>query len=166
MSNYRPYQWNPLHHYCPIHRPNDAGTLCGKQHTIFIRSPHITLPKSWFFQESYDFWHILTRKYPIAKKKSTIPFLNLPWSSKKNDNCNLIFFYYYYDQWVDEPILCFPSIFSTHNKLSIIFNFSQFLANNIHEQFLKFQTEEVFKYTSILVYMFLYYRVNMFKFSM
>ena len=48
---------------------------------------------------------------------------------------------YYSDQWVDEPILGFLSIFSTNNKPSIVFNFIQFLADNIHEQFIKFPTE-------------------------
>lgn len=73
---------------------------------------------------------------------------------------------YYSDQWVDEPILGFPSIFSIDSKPSILFNFSQFLDDNIHEQFLKFRTEQVFNYTSILIYMFLYYQIDMFNFSM
>jgi hypothetical protein len=45
---------------------------------------------------------------------------------------------------VDEPILGFLSIFYTEEKVSVKFNFSQFLADSIHEQFLKFPTEGVF----------------------
>ena len=49
---------------------------------------------------------------------------------------------YYSDQWLDEPILGFLSIFSTDNKPSLAFNFSQFLANSIREQFINFPTEQ------------------------
>lgn len=73
---------------------------------------------------------------------------------------------YHYDQWGDEPILGFLSIFSTYNKPSLMFNFSQFLADNIHEQFIKFPIEQVFNYTSILIYMFIYYQVDKFSFSL
>lgn len=65
---------------------------------------------------------------------------------------------YHSNQWVDEPILGFLSTLSTENKASTIFNFSEFLADNIHEQFIKFPIEQVFSYTSILVYMFIYYQ--------
>jgi hypothetical protein len=51
---------------------------------------------------------------------------------------------YYSDEWVDEPILGFMSIFSTEEKATIQFNFSQFLANNIHEQLFNFSTEGMF----------------------
>ena len=49
------------------------------------------------------------------------------------------------------------SIFSTDSKPSIVFNFSQFLTESIHQQLIKFPTAEVFKYASMLVYMFLYF---------
>jgi hypothetical protein len=69
---------------------------------------------------------------------------------------------YYSDEWVDEPILGFLSIFSTEEKVSIKFNFSQFLADSIHDQFFKFPTEGMFRYSSILVYMFLFYQSDRF----
>jgi len=40
------------------------------------------------------------------------------------------------------------------------------LANNIHEQFLKFPNEGIFKYSSILVYMFIFYQEDMFPFAL
>jgi hypothetical protein len=46
------------------------------------------------------------------------------------------------------------------------FNFSQFLADSIHDQFLKFQIEGMFKYSSILVYMFIFYQEDMFHFTL
>jgi hypothetical protein len=69
---------------------------------------------------------------------------------------------YYSDEWVDEPILGFLSIFSTEERVSIKFNFSQFLADNIHDQLFRFPTEGMFRYSSVLVYMFLFYQSDRF----
>jgi hypothetical protein len=62
---------------------------------------------------------------------------------------------YYLDEWLDEPILGFMSIFSTEEKATTQFNFNHFLDDNIHEQLFKFPTEVMFQYSSILAYMFL-----------
>ncbi len=40
---------------------------------------------------------------------------------------------YNYNQYVNEAILGFLSIFSDDSKATIIYNFSQFLAETIHE---------------------------------
>jgi hypothetical protein len=40
---------------------------------------------------------------------------------------------YYFNQWVDEPILGFLSIFSNDEKSITQFNYNTFLADNIHE---------------------------------
>jgi hypothetical protein len=73
---------------------------------------------------------------------------------------------YYSDQWVDEPILGFLSIFSTDEKLTTQFDFNMFLANNIHEQFVNFSTEGMFQYSSILAYFFVFFQADKFVFSM
>jgi hypothetical protein len=73
---------------------------------------------------------------------------------------------YFSDQWVDEPILGFLSIFSNDEQPTTQFDYSTFLANNIHDQFMNFPTEGVFRYSSILAYMFLYFQAERFKFSM
>jgi hypothetical protein len=73
---------------------------------------------------------------------------------------------YYSDQWVDEPILGSFSIFSTDEKPTTQFKFSTFLANNIHEQFVNFATEGMFRYSSILVYLFVFFQAEKFVFSM
>jgi hypothetical protein len=72
---------------------------------------------------------------------------------------------YYSDQWVDEPILGFFSIFSTDEKPTTQFDFSTFLANNIHEQFVNFVTEGMFWYSSILAYLFVFFQADKFSFS-
>jgi hypothetical protein len=73
---------------------------------------------------------------------------------------------YFSDQWVDEPILGFLSIFSTDEKPTTQFNFSTFLVNNIHEKFVNFATEGMFRYSSILAYLFVFFQVDKFIFSM
>jgi hypothetical protein len=73
---------------------------------------------------------------------------------------------YYYDQWIDEPILGFLSIFSNNEQLTTQFDYNTFLPNNIHEQFVNFSTEGMFRYSSILAYMFVYFQADRFNFSM
>jgi hypothetical protein len=73
---------------------------------------------------------------------------------------------YYSDEWVDEPILGFLSIFSTEEKATTQFNFNQFLADNIHEQLFSFPTEGMFRYSSILAYMFIFFQSEKFPFFM
>jgi hypothetical protein len=73
---------------------------------------------------------------------------------------------YYSDQWVDEPILGFLSIFSTDEKTTTQFDFGTFLADNIHEQFVNFDTEGMFRYSSMLAYLFIFFQVDKFGFSM
>jgi hypothetical protein len=72
---------------------------------------------------------------------------------------------YYSDQWVDEPILGFLSIFSNDEQPTTQFDYSTFLAHNIHEQFVNFTTEGMFRYSSILAYMFVYFQADRFNFS-
>jgi hypothetical protein len=67
---------------------------------------------------------------------------------------------------VDEPILGFLSIFSTEEKSTTQFDYNTFLAENIHEQFSQFATEGMFWYSSILAYMFIFFQVDRFSFSM
>jgi hypothetical protein len=96
------------------------------------------------------------------------PYLSSMFSTKGNQIisslCTLLG--YYSDQWVDEPILGFLSIFSTDEKPTTQFDFSTFLANNIHKQFMNFGTEGMFRYSSILAYMFVFYQADKFSFSM
>jgi hypothetical protein len=73
---------------------------------------------------------------------------------------------YFSDQWVDEPILGFLSIFSTDEKPTTQFDFSTFLVDNIHEQFINFSTEGMFRYSSILAYLFVFFQADKFSFSM
>jgi hypothetical protein len=106
---------------------------------------------------------------PSAQFPSTNPpYLSSMFSTKGNQVisslCALLG--YYSNQWVDEPILGFLSIFSTDEKPTTQFDFSTFLAENIHEQFMNFGTEGMFRYSSILAYLFVFFQVDKFSFSM
>jgi hypothetical protein len=70
---------------------------------------------------------------------------------------------YYSDEWVDEPILGFLSIFSTEEKATTQFDYSQFLVDIIHEQLFKFSTEGMSRYSSVMVYLFLLVQVEKFS---
>lgn len=80
-----------------------------------------------------------------------------PDGAKKISTNISYFLGYNYDQYVNEAILGFLYIFSADSKPTILYNFNQFLAEAIHEQFVQFNTKEVFKYASILVYLFIYF---------
>jgi hypothetical protein len=67
---------------------------------------------------------------------------------------------------VDEPIFGFLSIFSAEEKATIQFDYNTFLAENIHEQLLKFTTEGMFQYSSILAYMFTFFQADRLSFLM
>jgi hypothetical protein len=62
--------------------------------------------------------------------------------------------------------LGFLSIFSIEENPTTQFDYNTFLANNIHEQFLNFATEGMFWYSSILAYIFTFFQVDIFSFSM
>jgi hypothetical protein len=69
---------------------------------------------------------------------------------------------YLLNQWVDEPILNFLSIFSTEEGATIKFNFSQFLVDNIHDHIFRFSIEGMSRYSLVLVYMFLFFQLDRF----
>jgi len=63
-------------------------------------------------------------------------------------------------------VLGFLSTFAFGKQPSLLFNYSQFFANSIHDQFANFKAESVFKYQSILVYLMLFYQLEKFKFPL
>jgi hypothetical protein len=104
---------------------------------------------------------------PSAQFPSTNPpYPSSMFSTKGNQVisslCTLLG--YYSDQWVDEPILGFLSIFSADEKPTTQFNFSTFLAENLHEQFMIFGTEGMFRYSSVLAYLFVFFQADKFGF--
>ena len=66
---------------------------------------------------------------------------------------------------VDEVVLAFLSIFSPGKPPVVIYNYAQFIADRMHEQLTRLPTERVFKYSSVLFHMFLYYQSDKFPVS-
>ena len=73
---------------------------------------------------------------------------------------------YFSNEWVDEPILGFLSIFFVEEKVATQFDYRGFLAENLHEQLANFPTKGMFQYSSILAYMFMFYQADNFFFLM
>ena len=65
---------------------------------------------------------------------------------------------YFTDEHTDESILGFLSTMSPGQPPSVIFYYVGFIADNIHYQLTKLPTEGVFRYTSFLFHMFLYFQ--------
>ena len=63
---------------------------------------------------------------------------------------------YQIDQWVDESILGYLSIFPKERKPAFMYNYGQFLAECMHDQPKKITTEGVFKFSSVLVHMIIF----------
>lgn len=108
----------------------------------------------------------LTQDAALPKKNP--PYLSSIFPERANQIITIISYLlaHYYDQMVDEAIIGLLSNFSNDAKPLIVFNFSHFLVESIHQKLVKFPTYEVFKYASILVYMFLYFQGDKMNFSL
>ena len=61
-------------------------------------------------------------------------------------------------EFVDEIIVSFMSIYSPGKPPAIMFDFAKFIASKVHDQFMRMDNERVFKYSSVLYHLFLYYQ--------
>jgi hypothetical protein len=98
--------------------------------------------------------------------KKNPPCHSSKFSEKGNQIISTLccFLGYFSDEWVDEPILGFLSIFSTEEKVATQFDYNDFLAENLHKQLENFPTEGMFWYSSILAYMFMFYQAEKISF--
>jgi hypothetical protein len=119
-----------------------------------------------FPQRAQFFEIFLPRDAQLPNKNS--PYHSSMFSEKGNQIISSLCFLLCYlsDKWVDEPILRFLSIFSAEEKATIQFDYNTFLAKNIHDHLFKFPTEGMFRYSSILAYMFVFFQANKFSFAM
>ena len=67
---------------------------------------------------------------------------------------------------MDASILIFMSIFCLGQPLASTFNFSQYLSDPIHEKLVKLLEEGVFKYSSVLFHLFLFFQSERFVVSL
>ena len=68
-------------------------------------------------------------------------------------------------EYVDGITLAFMSIFTTGQPPAIIYDYAKFIADKMHDQFMRFENERVFKYSSVLYHLFIYYQSDKFPFS-
>jgi hypothetical protein len=117
-----------------------------------------------FPQRAHIFKFFLPQNAQFPKKNP--PYHSSMFSEKGNQIilslCCLL--EYYSDEWVDESILGFLSIFSAEEKATTQFDYNIFLAKNMHEELFKFPTEGMFWYSSILAYMFVFFQADKFIF--
>ena len=63
---------------------------------------------------------------------------------------------------VDNTIFALMSIFTLGQPLIVQYDYSTFIADNIHEKFMILERERVFKYTSYIYHLLLYYQSESF----
>jgi hypothetical protein len=195
-SNLPLYLFPQIHHFpefslkCQAHYLHDQRTIVSSSgETLFVITPEaidqmMQIPRT---ESAFPFnLEIITELYQKLSfpqraqifelflpqdaqlPKSNPPYPSSMFSEKGNQIisslCSLLG--YFSDEWVDEPILGFLSIFSTEERPTIQFDYSTFLAESIHEQLSKFATEGMFRYSSILANMFIFFQVDRFFFSM
>jgi hypothetical protein len=122
--------------------------------------------KLYFPQRAHIFEIFLPESAPLPKENPPYqsPIFLVKGNHIISSLCSLLG--YYLDEWVDEPILGYLSIFSTEERSTVQFDYNSFLAENIHEQLFKFPTKGMFWYSSILAYLFVFFQTDKFLFSM
>lgn len=67
---------------------------------------------------------------------------------------------------IDETVLVLMSIFTPRQPPGVKYDYASFIANKIHEQFMNLDRERVFKYTSYIYHLLLYYQPDSFQISL
>jgi len=57
------------------------------------------------------------------------------------------------------------SIFTPGQPPTVKYNYATFIAEKIHDQFMRLENEKVFKYSTVIYHLFLYYQSEKFSFS-
>lgn len=69
------------------------------------------------------------------------------------------------NEYVDEITFPYMSIFTPGKPPATKFDYATFIADKMHEKFMRLENERVFKYSSVLYHLFLYYQTDKFPFS-
>ena len=65
-------------------------------------------------------------------------------------------------EYVDETVLVLLSMFAPGQPPAVQYDYATFIADKIHEQFMNLERERVFKYTSYIYHLLLYYQPDSF----
>lgn len=63
---------------------------------------------------------------------------------------------------VDETVMALVSMFAPRHPPAVKYDYATYIANKIHEQFMNLERERVFKYTSYIYHLLLYYQSDSF----
>ena len=69
-------------------------------------------------------------------------------------------------EFVDETILVMLSMFTPGQPPVVMYDYAKYIADRMHEQFLRMSNERVFKYSSVLYTLFLYYHAYRFPIAL
>lgn len=67
-------------------------------------------------------------------------------------------------EYADELTLVLMSIFTLGQPPTVEYNYAAFIAEKIHDQFMRLENEKVFKYSTFIYHIFLYYQSDKFPF--
>lgn len=67
-------------------------------------------------------------------------------------------------EFVDEVTLVLLSIFTPGQPPDVKYKYASYIANKIHDQFLRLDNEGLFKYTTFIYHLMLYYQLEHFSF--
>ena len=67
-------------------------------------------------------------------------------------------------EYVDEITLVFLSIFTLGQPPAVKYDFASYIADKIHDQFMRLEDERVFKYSTFIYHLMLYYQSENFPF--
>lgn len=100
--------------------------------------------------------------------KSPPPYVDTIFSPFGQDIVVMISYVLGYttSEYIDEIILAFMSIFSPRQPLAVMYDYAKFIADNMPNHFLRMSIEIVFKYSSFLYHLFLYYQADKFPFTL
>jgi len=69
------------------------------------------------------------------------------------------------NEFVDEMTFAYMPIFTPGQPPAVKFDYATFIADKMHDQFMRLENKRVFKYSSSLYHLFLYYKTDKFLFS-
>lgn len=110
--------------------------------------------KFTFPQRAQIFETFLPDDVELPKRNPPYPSSMFPEATRHIISLLSCLLVYPDDKIVDEPILGYFSNFSKDHQPAFMYNYSQFLVDNMHKQFMNLTTQGMFKYTSVLIYMF------------
>lgn len=103
---------------------------------------------------------------PTHQPKGSPPYLHIFFNETGRLIVDMISFIFGFrsSEYVDDITLVLLSIFTPGQPPAVKYDYATFIANKIHDQFINLDKEGVFKYTSFIYHLLLYYQLDSFPF--